>query len=544
MTKTDERIKLKKMLEANDYTLEEYFMMNKRIIIPLYQRGYDWEEINIDTFIKDICNNNDYYIGNIMALPNRKNVELIDGQQRIISTYLILCSLKNKFNLEIADKLLAKGNKIKIENRAPSNESRLLKFIYADDIPKKYKGNQEVKIYERITKTIVNNAIDPKELLKSLLTVMIVEIRFIKSEADAHNMFVNLNTKGKTLENIDILKSQLFKYLCFDERKGKEYYKEGWYETIQNIGEKNAQRYFDNFNDLYLENNTVRKIDGVINKITNFQDAEEYFDNFSYGSSHQNCLCKCAMAVYSHSIMPLENIYDGNISLDGLNNYLKLLEKAKFRQFDVVLIPLLHVRNKSEKTKFINNYQLIINFFKFVLMHQEIMSINKSSPSQYGTDFKKIGRKLFLKKEYKKIIKEFLESNFNFHSRDYIINTIKEINIDHNNTYHAKQIIMLVEENINTDMTIEHFIAISTENNQALKIGNCIPVKKDSYSDKSIDEKLKNYQKNAVSEPYIKKFLETEITKDNYIEKLTERTNKIAQEYADIYEKLYEDLTM
>ena len=103
---------------------------------------------------------------------------------------------------------------------------------------------------------------------------------------------------------------------------------------------------------------------------------------------------------------------------------------------------------------------------------------------------------------------------------------------------------MLVEENINTDMTIEHFIAISTENNQALKIGNCIPVKKDSYSDKSIDEKLKDYQKNAVSEPYIKKFLETEITKDNYIEKLTERTNKIAQEYADIYEKLYEDLTM
>lgn len=72
MTKTDERIKPKKMLEANDYTLEEYFMMNKRIIIPLYQRGYDWEEINIDTFIKDICNNNDYYIGNIMALPNRK----------------------------------------------------------------------------------------------------------------------------------------------------------------------------------------------------------------------------------------------------------------------------------------------------------------------------------------------------------------------------------------------------------------------------------------------------------------------------------------
>ena len=45
----------------------------------------------MEVFIKDIYDNNNYYIGNIMALPNDSNIELIDGQQRIISSFLVLC---------------------------------------------------------------------------------------------------------------------------------------------------------------------------------------------------------------------------------------------------------------------------------------------------------------------------------------------------------------------------------------------------------------------------------------------------------------------
>ncbi len=532
----------RKMLEAKDFKLIDYFNEYNQIVIPIYQRGYSWEDKNMEVFIKDIYENNNYYIGNIMSFPNHEYTELIDGQQRIISAFLILCCLRNKFGLGEDFSFLSRGKKIKIETRAPSDDSRLLEFIYNDDIAKKYSSRREVKEYNKAFKTIKDNDFDPKILMNKLLDVIIVEIKFVKTETDAHNMFVNLNTKGKSLEDVDILKSQLFKYLSFDEMSGIEFYKEGWYETINHISEKNTKRYFDNFNDVYLDNNKEKKIDNVIKKINNLQSAKEYYDNFCYNSDQLNGLCRCALAVYNHSIDYLNNVYDGNISLDTLNNYLKLLDKAKFKQFDVVLIPLLHIRNNKERSLFMKNYLLIIKFIKFILMHQEIMSINKASPSQYGNDFKVIGRKLFLKKDYKSIIREFLNNNLTPHSRENIIKTIEDIKINHTNTKHAKQIIMLVEENINVDMKIEHFISLDEENELSLKIGNCIPVNVDEYGKLDINNKLTKYSKNIVSEPFIKSFLEYGFNSSNYKEKINERTKKISRDYADIYLKLYNEL--
>lgn len=531
-----------KMLEAKDYRLEKYFEEYERIIIPLYQRGYSWEDKNMEVFIKDIYDNSNYYIGNIMSLPNALNVELIDGQQRIISSFLVLCCLKNKFALDQNLTFLDYGKKIKVETRAPSDDSRLLEFIYNDDIARRYRTRREIKEYEKAYRTIIDNNINPEILMKKLLDVIIVEIKFVNTETDAHNMFVNLNTKGKSLENVDILKSQLFRYLSFDEMHGIEYYKEGWFETINHISEKNAQRYFDNFNDVYLESNKDKKIDNVIKNVNNLQTAREYYDNFCYESEQKNGMCRCALAVYNHSVDYLNNIYDGNISLNVLNDYLQLLDKAKFKQFDVVLLPLLHVRDVRERSLFINNYSSIIKFIKFILMHQEIMSINKASPSQYGNDFKIIARKLFLSKDYKKIIKEFLCDNLKLHSRETILKTIVDIKVDHNNTKHAKQIIMLIEGNINVDMTIEHFILLDENNDVSMKIGNCIPVNVDEYGQLDANNKLIKYKQNVVSEPFLKSFLAYGFTANNYEKKIVERTEKISEEYANTYEQLYDEL--
>ena len=542
MVEKEVRDETKKMLEAIDFKLKDYFCKYNKIIIPLYQRGYSWEDKNMEVFIKDIYENEKYYIGNIMSLPNGLNVELIDGQQRIISSFLVFCCLKNRFDLKDDFSFLDNGKKIMVETRAPSDDSRLLEFIYNDDIAKRYRTRREVKEYEKAYKTIIDNKIDANVLMKKLLNVIIVEIKFVQTETDAHNMFVNLNTKGKVLENVDILKSHLFKYLSYDKSNGIEFYKEGWFETINRITEKNAQRYFDNFNDVYLESNKDKKIDNVIRNVNDLQSAKEYYNNFCFDSDQKNGMCRCALVVYNHSTKYLNDKYDGNISLNVLDDYLQLLDKAKFKQFDVVLIPLLHIRNNRERSLFIKNYSRIIKFIKFILMHQEIMSINKSSPSQYGNDFKITARKLFLNKDYKNVIKEFLSENLKPHSRDDILKTIKEIRIDHNNTKHAKQIIMLIEGNINVDMSVEHFILLDESNESSMKIGNCIPVNVDEYKSLDIGNKLQRYSQNAVSEPFLKSFLEYGVDENNYINKIDERTKRISEEYANTYMQLYDEL--
>lgn len=363
MAKKENRRVDTQMLEANDYSLKDYFSQDKDIIIPLYQREYSWEDKNMEVFIKDIYNNDKYYIGNIMTLPNKeKNIELIDGQQRMISTFLIFCCLKNVYKVNYNFSFLNEGKKIKIDTRAPSEDCNILEFIYKNDIPFKYTSRKEVKEYKKVGKTIESNNIDPMVLLDKLLNVIIVEIKFISSETDAHNMFINLNTKGKVLENIDILKSQLFKYLGLDTEHGIQYYKEGWYETIKEIKDSNAQRYFDNFNDIYFKDKKEKNIEKVIKNICDLESAKKYYDSFCLNSSHKNGLCRCALTVYNHSTSYLNDIYSGNFSLSATDGYLKLLEEAKFKQFDVVLIPLLHISDNKNLKKF---KKIILSFINF-----------------------------------------------------------------------------------------------------------------------------------------------------------------------------------
>lgn len=75
-----------------------------------------------------------------------------------------------------------------------------------------------------------------------------------------------------------------------------------------------------------------------------------------------------------------------------------------------------------------------------------------------------------------------------------------------------------------------------------MKIGNCIPVNTDEYDQLSVDNKLIKYEQNAVSEPFLRSFLEYGFTTSNYAKKIDERTKRISKEYANTYKQLYEEL--
>lgn len=84
-------------------------------VIPNYQRGYKWsvkpkdkdsslEHLLLDLVEEFVCNpNNDYFLQGVTVtervINGRKNVVLIDGQQRTTSIYLILWYLSN-YNLQ------------------------------------------------------------------------------------------------------------------------------------------------------------------------------------------------------------------------------------------------------------------------------------------------------------------------------------------------------------------------------------------------------------------------------------------------------------
>ena len=72
----------------------------KKYVIPVYQRNYAWEEDQISALIKDVydsCRKNPkapYYIGTLVTYKRGDDeYEVIDGQQRLTTIYIILNAL-------------------------------------------------------------------------------------------------------------------------------------------------------------------------------------------------------------------------------------------------------------------------------------------------------------------------------------------------------------------------------------------------------------------------------------------------------------------
>ncbi|PPE06379.1 DUF262 domain-containing protein [Mesoplasma corruscae] len=80
---------------------------NKQLTIPYYQRNYSWNKDNINSILDSLeflynepdLNDSDYmnYLGPIVLLTeNNKTKQIIDGQQRLTTIFLILAYIKNQ----------------------------------------------------------------------------------------------------------------------------------------------------------------------------------------------------------------------------------------------------------------------------------------------------------------------------------------------------------------------------------------------------------------------------------------------------------------
>lgn len=73
----------------------------------MYQRSYAWEKKNIVQLLEDVSKEEGYYIGNVIVNTSQNDEkEIIDGQQRIISIFLILIALHHVAGMNTLEYLL------------------------------------------------------------------------------------------------------------------------------------------------------------------------------------------------------------------------------------------------------------------------------------------------------------------------------------------------------------------------------------------------------------------------------------------------------
>ncbi len=286
------------------------YLLGKSFSVKDYQRGYKWDTKEILELLNDInehdANRGKYCLQPIIVRMNEINdekriIELIDGQQRITSIYLILIFLENTqegiFDISfetreesrefLSTKIIALGeyakNKISWEN-----------FIQKEEF-EKY-DNVDVYHFYTVFNAIYQWFEDKKEvnfkddfLNKLLNLVYIIWYDIDKSainsqiKVSAENIFLNLNAGKILLTSSELIKA-LFILECQNKNtkeiaklKSSELALE--WDQIENKLQDNSFWFFICDNEKY--NTSSTRIDFLLD-IVNKRDVKKSDDLFSY----------------------------------------------------------------------------------------------------------------------------------------------------------------------------------------------------------------------------------------------------------------------
>ena len=179
--------------------------------IPIYQRNYAWEKDEIEALVNDVwdaykADKDTYYIGTLVTFDKGESIfEVIDGQQRLTTLYLLLKVLNAKIT-----------NKLTYRARERSNKTieRIPDFDH-DGLDAGIKKGYDFA--DSAIKEIVENK-DTIPFTEYLLKRVHIIQYNVPRDVDLNHYFEVMNSRGEQLEKHEIVKAKLIGLLDGEER--------------------------------------------------------------------------------------------------------------------------------------------------------------------------------------------------------------------------------------------------------------------------------------------------------------------------------------
>ena len=186
----------------------EKLFTNGEYVIPIYQRNYSWTEKEIEQLLEDINDikdglNGKYYLGTLIVNQQKPNVfEVVDGQQRLTTLFLIISFLKKEYVL--------KGS-LRFEARDKSNRT-LDAILQGDpiDVSKGFLFSKEIMNgYFVIKNYFLCKAPDFETIFLNKLNLVEIIRVHVPQNIDLNHYFEVMNTRGEQLELHEIAKAKI-----------------------------------------------------------------------------------------------------------------------------------------------------------------------------------------------------------------------------------------------------------------------------------------------------------------------------------------------
>lgn len=424
--------------------LDNYFFS-----IPTYQRPYVWgdEELKklLDDFYKSFASKQDstYYISAVLTREEGNVAELIDGQQRFTTLWLISFVInKIQHNSELSS-FLKNGESLRLSFEIRQEVSDFLNDLLTEDkTAKKIYDKEFIESYPYLTNiakalVFIKGYIEqlPQNELKTFGDYIYRNVYLIKNttpkNTDLNKLFSTINSAGVQLEQTDIVKANLLSLIDEKVKFGKIW---DACENMNNFFERNARISFPAsnwssinmeklicFNDSvfkYENDNTDDRTDIEIFKIDNVEldNISEYNPPKSHYYDEKE---RESEEIYCRSIINF-----GQLLLHTYRLHLKIEEKKDFKgTFHVnrliSIFKEMEVRNDKEEIKrfFYLLWKVRYLFDKYII--KWVSDIDNKTESLELVNFNKNEKNYYSRTKYARSSSLMLQSVLYF-TGDYL----------------------------------------------------------------------------------------------------------------------------
>lgn len=271
-------------IKYNDHSISS--ALHDHYIVPDYQREYVWTHEQVEQLLSDLLeayesdSKKAYFLGTIVTYDTGSQFELIDGQQRLTTFFVMLCAIKRLYasvgeSTEFIEKHIYSPT---MDTNGETIHSYHLQLQYEDAVdclemiekgaprPKNLSlsGDRLFDAYKTIS-DFLSEKFPDTAALKKFVAFLLMSTSFIRIEThditDALKIFETINQRGKGLDPMDLLKNMVFRQV--DRSKFKEL-NMNWraiMKALESIDEKPLRflRYF-----IMANYDTSREKDGVL----------------------------------------------------------------------------------------------------------------------------------------------------------------------------------------------------------------------------------------------------------------------------------------
>lgn len=475
--------------------------------IPRNQRRYVWKEEHWNDLLDDLkfaIATNDktkkHFIGSIVlkeegSINGINHFTIIDGQQRTFTLILFLAAIMQLFKEREMEDDFRGNSKLLIATDLKNQSSCILNSDYYLSLSKIVKRVCDWTSKKSLNEQIRDNLKDKKterniidcimfyysnlkeQSNEEILTIRdaLIETNFVEiiatTEEDSYTIFEILNARGQDLDDHELLKNYIMRYIRPQEQTKIDEVKLSWTSDIDKGLGRNVRKFFKHYTT--HKYSTTKKVDiyKTIHKGTPNKDVNTLFEDILLKSKYYRTILK-----------PIATGEDSNCSPEECQIFTFFIKK-KAEQFRPVFLSLMHQKELNVLDD--NKYLETLNFLYLFFVCYNIIGEEKSNKLEdpiykysplLENDFSSENLDSFISSLNKRLP-----------NRDVFSNVFKNVGWsnhtafyhDSNNKDRVRLVIEILEKNKSgqdiEEYTLEHILPDS-EGEENAQIGNILPL--------------------------------------------------------------------